>query len=47
MCPREAIEMTTAYEISEYSREGLIWNKDMLVEPPAPRYEKTAEKKAG
>jgi NADH-quinone oxidoreductase subunit I len=45
VCPKEAIEMTTAYELSEYSREGLIMTKEMLMEPPAPRYE--TQKKAG
>jgi NADH-quinone oxidoreductase subunit I len=45
VCPREAIEMTTAYEYSQYSREGLIMNKDALTEPPVPRYEKSVEKK--
>lgn len=46
VCPREAIEMTTAYEISEYSREGLIFDKERLLEPPEPRYE-AKKKKAG
>ncbi len=45
VCPKEAIEMTTAYELSEYSREDLIFDKERLLEPPQPRYE--AKRKAG
>ena len=47
VCPKEAIEMSTAYELSEYSREGLIYDKERLLEPPQPRYEKQQQKKAG
>lgn len=45
VCPKEAIEMSTAYELSEYSREGLILEKEDLLEPPQPRY--VSQKKAG
>jgi NADH-quinone oxidoreductase subunit I len=45
VCPKEAIEMSTAYELSEYSRDGLILGKEQLLQPPEPRYE--SKKKAG
>lgn len=45
VCPRDAIVMSTAYELSEYSREDLILNKEALMEPPVPRYE--AKSKVG
>jgi NADH-quinone oxidoreductase subunit I len=48
VCPRDAIIMSTAYELSEYSREDLILQKEQLMEPPQPRYEsKPAVKEAG
>jgi NADH-quinone oxidoreductase chain I len=46
VCPKQAIEMTTAYEISEYSREGLIMNKEALLKPPVERYV-SKKRKAG
>lgn len=38
VCPKEAIIMTTAYELSEYSREALILDKETLLQPPEERY---------
>jgi NADH-quinone oxidoreductase chain I len=45
VCPRQAIEMTTVYEISEYTREDLILNKEQLLKPPEERF--VSKKKAG
>jgi NADH-quinone oxidoreductase chain I len=45
VCPREAIEMTTVYEISQYSRQDMILNKEQLLQPPEERY--VSKKKAG
>jgi len=47
VCPKEAIEMSTAYELSGYSRESLILDKETLLEPPVARYESQKQKKAG
>ena len=33
-CPFDAITLGTEYEISEYSRDDLIYTKDMLLQPP-------------
>ncbi len=33
-CPFDAITLGTEYEISEYSRDDLIYTKDMLLAPP-------------
>lgn len=44
-CPREAIVMTEVYEISEYTREDMILNKEQLLQPPEERY--VSKKKAG
>jgi NADH-quinone oxidoreductase subunit I len=33
-CPFDAITLGTEYEISEYSREDLIYTKDILLAPP-------------
>ncbi len=46
VCPKEAIEMSSAYEISEYSRKALYLDKEALLQPAHPRYEKKV-KKAG
>ncbi len=46
VCPRHAIEMTPVYEISEYSREALILDKEALMTPPQERYV-SKERKAG
>jgi|UniRef100_A0A7C4AQ73 NADH-quinone oxidoreductase chain I len=45
VCPKEAIIMSTAYELSEYSREDLILDKQRLLQPPQERY--VSQKKAG
>jgi NADH-quinone oxidoreductase subunit I len=36
-CPFDAITLGNEYEISEYSRDDLIYTKDMLLEPPVKR----------
>ena len=36
-CPFDAITLGNEYEISEYSRDDLIYTKDMLLAPPAKR----------
>ncbi|MCA1961577.1 MAG: NADH-quinone oxidoreductase subunit NuoI [Desulfomonile sp.] len=46
VCPRQAIEMSTVYELSEYSRESLILDKETLMKPPAERYV-SEKRKAG
>ncbi len=46
VCPKEAIEMSTVYELSEFSRESLILDKETLLEPPRERYVRE-QKKAG
>ena len=33
-CPFDAITLGNEFEISEYSRDDLIYTKDMLLEPP-------------
>ena len=36
-CPFDAITLEAEYEISEYSRDDLIYTKDMLLAPPIKR----------
>ena len=36
-CPFDAITLGNEYEIAEYSRDDLIYTKDMLLEPPIKR----------
>lgn len=36
-CPFDAITLGNEFEISEYSRDDLIYTKDMLLEPPVKR----------
>jgi NADH-quinone oxidoreductase subunit I len=36
-CPFDAITLEAEYEISEYSRDDLIYTKDMLLAPPMKR----------
>ena len=36
-CPFDAITLGNEYEISEYSRDDLIYTKDMLLAPPIKR----------
>lgn len=35
-CPVDAIELTQDFELASYSRKGLIWDRQMLEEGPAP-----------
>jgi NADH-quinone oxidoreductase subunit I len=40
-CPVDALELTQDFELAAYTREGAIWNKEMLEEGPQPkRYKK-------
>lgn len=36
-CPFDAITLGNEFELSEYSRDDLIYTKDMLLEPPVKR----------
>ncbi len=36
-CPFDAITLEAEYEISEYSRDDLVYTKDMLLAPPVKR----------
>lgn len=36
-CPKEAIELTTNYELADYGREKLLYDKDRLSRTPATR----------
>ena len=33
-CPTDALELTQDYEMAQYSREGLIWNRETLEKIP-------------
>jgi NADH-quinone oxidoreductase chain I len=46
VCPKEAIIMTREYEISEYSREDLILDKEALIKEPVERFP-AKQRKAG
>ena len=35
-CPTDALELTQDYEMAQYSREGLIWNRETLEKGPEP-----------
>jgi len=35
-CPTDALELTQDFELASYSREGLIWDRQMLEEGPRP-----------
>jgi NADH-quinone oxidoreductase subunit I len=35
-CPVDALELTQDFEMASYSREGLIWDRQMLEEGPRP-----------
>lgn len=35
-CPVDAIELTQDFEMAGYTREGLIWDRQMLEEGPKP-----------
>ncbi len=35
-CPVDALELTQDFELASYTREGQIWNRQMLEEGPRP-----------
>src|SRR5271169_817197 len=35
-CPVDALELTQDFEMANYSREGLIWNRETLEKGPQP-----------
>ncbi len=35
-CPVDALELTQDFELAAYSREGAIWDRQMLEEGPKP-----------
>jgi NADH-quinone oxidoreductase subunit I len=35
-CPVDALELTQDFELAQYSRDGLIWDRQMLEEGPKP-----------
>ncbi len=35
-CPVDALELTQDFELASYSREGMIWDRQMLEEGPRP-----------
>ncbi len=35
-CPVDALELTQDFEIAHYSRDGMIWDREMLEEGPKP-----------
>ena len=35
-CPVDCLELTQDFELAQYSREGLIWDRQMLEEGPKP-----------
>ena len=36
-CPTDSLELTQDFEIATYSREGQIWDRQMLEEGPKPK----------
>ena len=36
-CPVDALELTQDFEMANYSREGLIWNRETLEKGPEPK----------
>ena len=36
-CPTDALELTQDFEMAQYSREGLIWNRETLEKGPEPK----------
>jgi NADH-quinone oxidoreductase subunit I len=36
-CPVDALELTQDFEMANYSREGLIWNRERLEKGPEPK----------
>lgn len=39
-CPVDALELTQDFEMASYTREGLIWDRQMLEEGPRPTHYK-------
>jgi NADH-quinone oxidoreductase subunit I len=39
-CPVDALELTQDFEFAQYSRDGLIWDRQMLEEGPRPTHYK-------
>ena len=37
-CPVEALELSQDFELASYSREGAIWDRQMLEEGPRPTH---------
>lgn len=35
-CPTDALELTQDFELASYSREGAVWDRQMLEEGPRP-----------
>ncbi len=35
-CPVDALELTQDFELASYTREGAIWNPEMLEKGPQP-----------
>jgi NADH-quinone oxidoreductase subunit I len=35
-CPVDALELTQDFELAAYTREGAIWDREMLEKGPAP-----------
>ncbi len=42
-CPVDALELTQDFELASYTREGAIWDRQMLEEGPRPRVSQTIE----
>ena len=36
-CPVDALELTQDFEMANYSREGLVWNRETLEKGPEPQ----------
>src|SRR5216117_3698334 len=35
-CPTDALELTQDFELASYTREGAIWNRELLEKGPQP-----------
>src|SRR5574342_509181 len=42
-CPVDALELTQDFEMAFYTREGAIWDRQMLEEGPRPRFSQTVQ----
>ena len=42
-CPVDALELTQDFELANYTREGAIWDRQMLEEGPRPRISQTTQ----